>query len=226
MKDAMEIRSTETMEMRSTVVGVFDLKALHQDGTFEGYGSVFGNRDSFGDVVAKGAFKRTLKEDHRPAMLWQHDSQTPIGVYTEVKEDKTGLFVKGKFTAGVRKADEALLLLRDGALDGLSIGFQTKKSDLDEETGERIITEAKLYEVSLVTFPANDGARVMAVKNGWLSPREIERALRDAGASRAQAKRFVAEGYTSKQRDIQRDAEAVMGLKSSLNELLAKIRRT
>lgn len=216
----------DAMETRSTVVGSFDLKALHQDGTFEGYGSVFGVQDSYGDKVQKGAFKRTLKEDRRPAMLWQHDTSLPIGVYTDVREDKTGLYVKGKFTAGVRQADEALLLLRDGALDGLSIGFRTKKSDLDEETGERLITEAKLYEVSLVTFPANEDARVYDVKNGWLSPREIERALRDAGASRAQAKRFVAEGYTPKQHDTLRDAEAVMGLRSSLDELLAMVKQT
>ncbi len=215
----------DARETRSTLVSPFNLKRLDDDGSFEGYGSVFGIRDSFGDVVAKGAFTETLKSDHRPALLWQHRPDQPIGVYTEIREDDIGLFVKGKFTEGVALADEALLLLKAGALDGLSIGFQTKRSDLDEETGDREILEVKLFEVSLVTFPANEAARVLDVKS-WseLSEREIERILREAGASRAEAKRFIAEGFHAKR--AQRDADAVVGglhgLQASLNELLAK----
>ena len=208
-------------ETRSTVVSPFALKRLEDDGSFEGYGSVFGLRDSFGDVVAKGAFERTLKEDHRPALLWQHNTDQPIGIYTEIREDDIGLFVKGKFTEGVTLADEALLLLKAGALDGLSIGFQTKRSDLDEETGDRTILEVKLFEVSLVTFPANEAARVTDVK-ARPTEREMETILRDAGFSRADAKRIVA--ATHPIHATQRDAEAVLqGLQDSLNGLLAKV---
>ncbi len=207
----------DVRETRSTLVSPFNLKRLDDDGSFEGYGSVFGIRDSFGDVVAKGAFSRTLKEDHRPALLWQHDTHAPIGVYTEIREDDIGLFVKGKFTEGVALADEALLLLKAGALDGLSIGFQTKRSDLDEETGDREILEVKLFEVSLVTFPANEAARVLDVKETKPTERELEQHLRDVGFSRTEAKRIVAEGFHPK--DTQRDADVLTTLLRDLRQL-------
>ena len=144
----------------------------------------------------KGAFKNTLKEDGLPALLWQHIQKEVIGAYTEVREDSHGLYVKGKFTKGVQRGDEALLLLRDNALKGLSIGFQTKKSERDEDTDERRLLEVKLFEISLVTHPANPQAQVTSVKGDNIkSERELERLLRDGGMPNGFAKLVVRHGF-------------------------------
>ena len=78
----------------------FEIKSVSATGEFEGYGSVFGIEDSYGDVVMPGAFKRTLNEwsqkGRLPAMLWQHKSDEPLGPYLEMKEDENGLYVKGR----------------------------------------------------------------------------------------------------------------------------------
>lgn len=174
---------------------------------FEGYGSVFGTLDSYADVVAPGAFKRSLKDwktkKRAPALLWQHDTASPIGVYEEMREDETGLYVKGRLS-DVQRGREAYTLLSDGALSGLSIGFRTLKSSMDEETGIRTLTELELWEVSLVTFPANDAARVMGVKTAdFPEEREFDEWLRrDAGLSRAEAKRVITHCYKRLLRDV------------------------
>lgn len=149
-------------------VKVVDLEhcQLRQDGssrTFSGYGSVFGVLDSYGDIVAKGAFAASLKK-RRPKMLWQHDPTMPIGVWEEVREDAIGLFMRGRL-AETAEGDRAYELLKMDALAGLSIGFRTIKSSFDEATGIRTLTEVELWEVSLVTFPANEVAVVSAVKH-------------------------------------------------------------
>ncbi len=142
-----------------------EIKALPEDeiGVFEGYGAVFGNIDSDGDIIAKGAFADSLRL-RTPKMLWQHNAREPIGVFTEVKEDENGLYVKGKLINTGRGA-EAYELLKMGALDGMSVGFKTKQASRDHGTGRRTIMQAELMEVSLVTFPANELATVTAVKS-------------------------------------------------------------
>lgn len=188
---------------RDRLVVPFEIKASEEsDGrVFEGYGSVFGVLDSYADVVAKGAFKRTLKDakakGRMPAMLWQHNPDDVVGVWTEMREDDHGLFVKGEiFESG--KGPLAYEALKKGGVSGLSIGFRTLKSKLDDENGIRTLTELELWEVSLVTFPANDAARVSSVKASGEIPneREFEEWLRrDAGLSRAEAKRVIATCY-------------------------------
>lgn len=201
----------------------FETKAVADDRSFEGYGSVFGVKDSYADVVAKGAFASTLKSANRagraPALLWQHDPSMPIGVYTDMREDDTGLFVKGRFSR-TTKGDEAYELLKDGALSGLSIGFTTTKSTMDEKSGIRTLTEIDLWEVSLVTFPANQAARVTAVKSDGSLPteREFEEFLRDAGYTRNHAKSIISKGYRLTRRDAMPSDEAC-------GELLESIRR-
>jgi HK97 family phage prohead protease len=160
------------------LVVAFETKALDDAGrTFEGYGSVFGVLDSYADIVAKGAFRRTLKESkakgRMPALLWQHDPSKPIGVYEDMREDETGLIVKGRLS-DTQLGREAYTLLKDGALSGLSIGFRTLKSKVDEENGVRTLTDIELWETSLVTFPANDAARVTGVKADGELPTERE----------------------------------------------------
>ncbi len=136
------------------------------DGTvIEGYASLFGKRDQGGDVVAAGAYGRSLKAleaaGGRVKMLWQHDPAEPIGVWDEVREDAKGLYVKGRLLPDVGRAREAAALIAAGAIDGLSIGYRTVKATKDDR-GRRSLDELELWEVSLVTFPMLPDARVGA----------------------------------------------------------------
>lgn len=158
-----------------------ELRSFNEDdGTFQGIASVFGELDSYDDTVAEGAFKKTLKERGSQGikMLWQHRATEPIGIWTDVQEDKKGLLVEGKLALGTQRGKEAHELLKMGALDGLSIGFMTKKYEMDEDTGIRMLQEIDLWEISLVTFPALSSARITDVKMAVpfqdlpLSPRE------------------------------------------------------
>jgi len=97
-------------------------------------------------------------------MLFQHDPNQPIGRWINIREDARGLFVRGQLTPGVGKSSEVLKLMRDGALDGLSIGFRTVRARKNAATGVRQILEADLWEISIVTFPMLPGARVERVK--------------------------------------------------------------
>lgn len=175
----------------------FEIKAVNADGTVEGYGSVFGVRDNYDDVIAKGAFIQSLK-DHKaagtmPAMLWQHDADKPIGIWTEMVEDEKGLRIKGQLAMETVKGKEAHALLKMGALNGLSIGFMSKEWAYDRDTEVRTLTAIDLWEVSLVTFPANEKARVTNVKSAdeMATPKDAEKALRDAGFSKSDATAFV-----------------------------------
>lgn len=204
----------------------FEVKALGEGDsrTFEGYGSVFGVLDSYADIVAPGAFKRSLREakaaGRMPALLWQHDADKPIGVYESMSEDETGLFVKGRLS-DTQLGRDAYTLLKDGALSGLSIGFVTRKSKVDNESGVRTLTDIQLWETSLVTFPANDAARITGVKTDGALPteREFERWLRrEAGFTEAEAKTIIAKGY----RQVRREA---MPSEDAYGELLASVHR-
>lgn len=173
------------------------LKATGDDGTVEGYGSVFGERDSYDDVIAPGAFKGSLAAHKAvgtmPAMLWQHDGAKPIGIWTEMVEDSKGLRIKGQLALETVLGKEAHALLKLGALNGLSIGFVSKQWTYDRDTDVRTLTELDLWEVSLVTFPANGKARVTNVKaaDDLAAPKDAERLLRDAGFSKSDATAFV-----------------------------------
>ena len=130
-----------------------------------GYASLFGLRDQGGDTVQKGAYGASLARlaagGRAVKMLWQHDPTQPIGVWDEVREDATGLFVKGRILTEVEKGREAAALLAAGAIDGLSIGYRTVKAERDGK-GQRLLSELELWEVSLVTFPMLPEARVSA----------------------------------------------------------------
>lgn len=173
------------------------IKATGDDGTVEGYGSVFGVKDNYDDVIAPGAFAASLAEHKAdgtmPAMLWQHNSDEPIGVWTEMVEDPKGLRINGQLALDTVRGKEAHALLKLGALNGLSIGFMAKQWAYDRDTEIRTLTEIDLWEVSLVTFPANEKARVTNVKAAeqLAAPKDAERALRDAGFSKADATAFV-----------------------------------
>ncbi|TDN50435.1 HK97 family phage prohead protease [Azoarcus indigens] len=173
------------------------IKAAGEDGKIEGYGSVFGVRDSYDDVIAAGAFAATLAAHKAagtmPAMLWQHDADRPIGIWTDMGEDERGLRMQGQLALETVLGKEAHALLKLGALNGLSIGFVSKQWAYDRDSDIRTLTEIELWEVSLVTFPANTAARVTGVKSSEdiAAPKDAERILRDAGFSKADATAFV-----------------------------------
>lgn len=181
----------------------FAIKSVDEKtGEFSGYGSVFDVEDSYGDVVIKGAFANSLEawkqKGAMPAMLWQHRSGEPLGVWTEMKEDDRGLFVAGRLLVdGVPRAKEAHALLAAGAIRGLSIGYAIPPGGIeyDKTADVYLLKQIDLWEVSLVTFPANEDAQVDSVKDALQSPRDFERFLREAGLSRSQAKGVIARGY-------------------------------
>lgn len=139
---------------------------IEPDGTVEGYASLFGELDGARDMVMPGAFARTLKSRglRRIPMLFQHDPAEPVGVWLELVEDFRGLRARGKLIPDVQRARELIALVRDGAVDGLSIGFRTVKGRIDPATRIRRIVDLDLWEISIVTFPLLAGARVRAVK--------------------------------------------------------------
>jgi uncharacterized protein len=193
----------------------FDLsiKAEGESRIIEGYGAVFGNIDSAGDIILPGAFAESLTR-RMPKMLYQHWSEKLIGVWGEAREDSKGLYIKGTL-AKTPLADEAYELAKMGALDGMSIGYSANDYEHDKN-GIRKLKKVELWEVSLVTFPANEAARVTGVK-GHNNEREFEGFLRDAGYSREAAKIITARGF--KALSGQRDAEAVE-LVSTINNAI------
>jgi HK97 family phage prohead protease len=179
-----------------------DKKSI-DDGVFEGYASLFNREDLGHDVIAPGAFRESLasRGAARIKMLFQHDPAEPIGVWDEIREDARGLYVRGRLMTAVSKAREVLMLMRAGALDGLSIGFKAVKARRDAATGVRRLEKVDLWEISVVTFPMLPGARVESVKarpfdRGAPTMREFERWLtRDAGLTRMEARAVLRSGF-------------------------------
>lgn len=204
-----------------------EVKADAETGTVEGYGSVYGVEDLGGDIVVKGAFAKSL-QNRMPKMLWQHDQRDPIGVWEEASEDDNGLRLRGRILTETTRGRDAVALVRAGALDGLSIGYNTIEADMDSKSGIRTIKEAELWEVSLVTFPMNEAARVDYVKSveeiDAMTETEIEKCLREAdGFSRAEAKRIV---HRLMSLGAQREAAELKDAKEALQlqALLRKMR--
>jgi hypothetical protein len=144
--------------------------ASDETGIVEGYASLFDAVDLARDVVTRGAFADALARRGARGirMLWQHDPAEPIGAWTSLVEDARGLFVRGRLNLGVARAREIHALLRQGAVDGLSIGYRVERARRDR-TGVRRLERIDLWEVSVVTFPMQPGARLEAVKGGGLA---------------------------------------------------------
>jgi HK97 family phage prohead protease len=180
-----------------------NLKGVDVDGSFCGYASLFHREDLAGDVVVPGAFNESIKQRGVGGikLLFQHDANQPIGVWTVLREDARGLYVEGRLMPEVTKAREVHALMRAGALDGLSIGFRTVKGRRDRASGLRRLEKIDLWEISVVTFPLLPEARVQAMKSspfGGALPteREFERWLtRDAGLKRSEARALMGAGF-------------------------------
>jgi HK97 family phage prohead protease len=159
------------------------LAAIDPQGRFEGYASLFGVADLGKDVVTPGAFAQSLTRRGAAGlrMLWQHDPAEPIGRWLDVDEDRTGLKVRGQLNLAVKRARELYALMREGAVDGLSIGFRVERARSERPTGLRRLEKIDLWEISLVTFPMLPGARVGAVKRIRAPVRTLGRAGPQAG---------------------------------------------
>jgi len=214
------------------------VKDVSEDGSFEGYGSIFGNLDSYGEKVMPGAFVESLarhrREGTKPLMLWQHDAGQPIGVWDDLAEDGKGLRGKGRLLKGVSKADEAHILLKAGAIQGLSIGY--REQEVEPDGNNRLLKKLDLLEISVVSFPANRRARIESVKSERMDEfarrlrdgdpmpiKEFEGILRDAGVPKAMATHIASVGYA---KAIQREAEGEKANEPAefLNALMAQIR--
>jgi len=191
---------------------VFKIKAMDDEtGEFEGYGSTFGGEpDSYGDVIVKGAYTETLKA-HRskgtmPKMFWQHDPREVIGKWLDAEEDDAGLLMRGKLNMDVQRGREAYALLKDGAVDGLSIGYGIK--DYEKDSGVWYLKELDLFEVSVVSIGANESATISSVKA-------------------AKANHDILESLKAGERLTEREFEAllkgILGLSNSQAERAARI---
>ncbi|SCX27133.1 HK97 family phage prohead protease [Agrobacterium rosae] len=161
----VETRETQTREALD-----FDIRfsAADDGGVFTGHAAVFDERNSFNEIVKRGAFTRTLSEHQtrniRPPMLWSHRTDEIIGVWTDIREDATGLAVTGKLITETARGKEAHALLKAGALNGLSIGFRARTAERGAN-GLRILTDIELVEISLVALPSAGNARIKQVRS-------------------------------------------------------------
>ena len=221
---------TEPMTVK-TMVLAFDQKTFSIDGTderkFSGYANTFDHKDRAGDNTQRGAFVKSIAK-HTAAgtkvkMLAHHDKTRPIGVWTSMSEDAKGLFVEGRLTKGVRDSDEAYALLKDGALDAMSIGYHVVKEEYDRKSGANLLHEIDLQEISLVAMPANEESVVTAVKSVH-DIRSLETVLRDAGLSRKDAKAVLAVGFKGLEaRDAPEDSTTQPALDQSELKRIMKL---
>lgn len=212
------------------------LEKIHLDGTFTGYASVFDEVDLGNDSIAPAAFSKSLikRSASDIRMLFQHNPDEPIGVWEEITQTKLGLKVRGRITQTVSRGAEVLELMRAGAIDGLSIGFKTVRAKQGKQNNVRRILEADLWEISIVTFPMQETARVESVKasfNKTTKPtiREFERWLvREAGLSRADAKTVITKGYShlaSRREAAGNSNDLAMRIRASAGNLLSSVNR-
>ena len=141
------------------------LCACSGSNVFAGYASLFNRRDRSGDIVEPGAFAETLKRSGAQGvrMLFQHDPAEPVGTWLELRETRHGLYVEGRLDRNVQRGRELASLIESRGLDGLSIGFRTVRARADRAARARRLVQVELWEISLVSFPMQDGARVSAM---------------------------------------------------------------
>jgi len=167
MQDGTGMTPARSDMRRANATAMRHVNAMAGGFRIAGYASLFGIGDLAGDRILPGAFENALRRRGAGGvrMLYQHDQGQPVGVWTMIREDRIGLYVEGELTPGVARADEAGLLIRAGALDGLSIGFRCIKAHRPRRgsSAGRLIREADLLEISIVTFPMLPGARVRRI---------------------------------------------------------------
>lgn len=212
-----------------------NLKEVTDEGEFSGYASVFDVIDYYREVVARGAFLTSLAkwaaDDRLPPALWQHDSREPVGPFTLMREDQRGLYVEGKLLVkDVQRAREARALMAAKAIGGMSIGFDVVVEEWNKDTKLTTLRQIDLWEVSIVTFPANEAARIEQVKSyfaqGLPTVREFEGFLREAGFSNSHAKAIASQGLGPLLREVDSGTADEFDVKSFLDEVFQGERKT
>lgn len=200
--------------------------ALH--GFIKGYGSTFGGEpDCYGHVIAPGAFSTSLSRfraaGEMPVMLWAHSLDDPIGAWTEMREDDRGLYLEGKLNPDVQRGREAISLIKQGAVTGLSIGFRTPPgSRVGQKDGTVLIKEIDLVEISVVPLPANTRARLTDLK-GVRSLKDYEEFLRANGAAKSMARTLALKGWRPEAPDNSTLIQALAArMKAAAAELRSK----
>lgn len=208
-----------------------ETKEVTDEGKFSGYASIFDKKkDSYGDIIAYGAFSKSLTEGGRNKngvpLLWQHYTDKPAGIWENLVEKKKGLWAEGLFAIDTQVGHDAYVLTKMGAVKGLSIGFDPQNSEyeIDENKNQRTLKSIDLWEISIVTFPAKVNANIANVKSVQeaKTERELEDALRDSGLSK-NAALYVVSLCRSSLRDSE-DSSDRIGLKS-IYETLTKINK-
>lgn len=203
-----------------------ELKLEGETRKFKGYASTFNGNDSYGDTILPGAYKKTLATDGMPKMFFGHDWGLPIGKWLSAVEDEKGLLVEGELTPGNPQSDSVLAALKHGTVDGLSIGFMLKREDYEsKKDGGRIIKQvSRLFEISVVNFPADEDARVESVKSEDIdeinSIRDLENFLRDAGGF----SKSVATGLVAKAKKLFADQRESEAEEKAANALLERLK--
>ena len=217
------------LDTASRLSPLVEVKADAALGLIAGYASVYGGPpDSYGDVIAPGAFKRTIAEHKAagtmPVLLWAHDQTCPIGKLTDLVEDRRGLLIEGQLNKSTEAGREALAHLKAGDVSGLSIGYKVASGGFKFQDRTRLLTDVDLFEVSVVSIPANARARTTSVKS-FGSRSEFEEALREEwGLPRKAAKKLAAGGWSALAGDDEEEAAAAAAaVKAAEAEALAKI---
>lgn len=206
-----------------------------EEGSIEGYASVFGGVDSYGDTIEKTAFDNVIKSGQKPLMFYQHNRWSiPIGVWEEMSVDEKGLKVKGRLNLELEEAREVYSALKFGSLNGMSIGFRMKDKDYeyDDEDICHIKNISELLEISIVNFPADKEARIDNVKSedrDLSDIRDCEHYLRDLGISKKMAQKLISVIKTAKSAvsDSQKSEDAKLAaelekIQQKLNHILRK----
>ena len=207
-----------------------------EEGSIEGYASVFGGVDSYGDTIEKTAFDSVIKSGQKPLMFYQHNRWSlPIGVWESLSVDEKGLKVKGRLNLELEEAREVYSALKFGSLNGMSIGFRMKDKDYeyDDEDICHIKNISELLEISIVNFPADKAAQIDSVKSeeldGLHDIRDCEHYLRELGISKKMAQKLISVVKTAKSAvsDSQKSEDAKLAaelekIQQKLNHILRK----
>lgn len=208
-----------------------DVKEVSEDGEFSGYASVYDVIDAYREVVAPGAFANSLRKWNSkgrfPPALWQHRAGEPIGPFTLMREDNQGLYVEGKLLVDeVQRAREARALMKAKAIGGMSIGFNVVVEEYNSQEKLLTLKEIDLWEVSIVTFPANEAAQVEMIKShfagGMPNVREFEDFLREAGFSKSHAAAIASHGLGRLLREAESQNKGGVDVKSIVQEVFTK----
>lgn len=160
-----KIKKLKLLEKKNATL---EIKSIDSYGKFCGYASVFNVKDSYNDIVMPLAFKKTLQKKNVKKdikLLWQHSQDKPIGYFDVIKEDPIGLYVEGRIMLDIQQGMEAYNLIKAKSVSGLSIGYMVKSADYDKKDNTRLLKEVDLFEISVVTFPANEYSNITYCKS-------------------------------------------------------------